>query len=930
MDRLTEQYRQQFYGEAREILERLSDDILRAEAAPDDAERLNAVFRGIHTIKGSAGSFDLDGIATFAHHFEGMLSALRDGRVELTPDTVDLVLAGADHIGKMVDDCAAGKPPVVDDALIDRFRAMGETGSTACADGVAGGQTGDGGDRVVEMERLDPTLPEAIQRQFEDAAAIGLYLYRIQPRFSSELLENGYDPMVFLGNLRAACTAYAAIVNEADVPGLDGLSPLTLYLGPTVYAATALSSDEIRELTFDPGLVGIETIRLTNVSMDAEPLQDFVDGAVEMLESLEKAVIDYETSGSRDALNEIFRVVHSVKGDADLIGLREITVFAHSLESLLERLRSGTIKRTFALVDVILQSVDYLRQSVLRLGQGVKLPEFPPVLETLKRYAAMKDDIDRRGRILGDVPPDLADVFTEQARQYKALIGEYGSRAPADEAAVPILRRAFAGLAVAADGVGLGSLREQAEKGAAAMESGNADALAEAAERITTFIDSVSGEGDRDDAGPERPVGGTADFEKTARGESRTMRIDEGKVDHFTNLVGELLIARNTYAHLMEVLETDGRDAKGAVKALKENLHLFSRLTNDIHHGVMSLRMAPIGRIFGKFNRTIRDIGRRQKKSIHLMTGGGDIEIDKKVADMLSDPLIHLVRNACDHGIEPPEDRRAAGKPEGGTVVISASQEGSNLVISVVDDGRGIDRESLCEAARRAGHASVSPEETDLLDILFLPGFSTSDRISDISGRGVGLDVVKTAIDGLGGTVHLTSGEGKGTEVVLSIPTTLGIDAVLFVDSGDHSYAIPLENIAETLKLDRRRLKRAGHRLLFSHRGGVLPAGRLEDILAGAGLGDASSGTHPPALADKGGDGDAASVVILRTRLGKYGLIVDRMKKNMEVAMKPLPGILAGIDLFGGVTIMGDGSVMLVLNPDKLVRGMASGSGQGG
>lgn len=907
MDKFTEQYRKQFYQEATEIIEKLNDEILRTEADPDNQDLLNSVFRGIHTIKGSAGSFELEDISEFAHHLEWILTALRDGRISLTPELVDVILAGTDHIGKMIQDHAANRTANIDQNLIERFKSFSETAPGSKPESEKAEEISE--DHIILHSEPDSAkIPLEVQKIFQEAAALGLYIFRIQVKYTSELLENGYDPLVFLKNLRQSCTSYH-VAETGTLPGTDEFDPMRLYLYPTIYAATALSAEEICDLTFDPSLISVEPVSIKLDEIYSEPLHEFVDSAVEMLESMEKAVIDYETSGSQDALNEIFRAVHSFKGDADMVGLQEITLFAHALETLLERLRSGAIQRTFALVDAILQSVDFLRQSVLKLGQGIKIPEFPPVFETLKHYADVKEDLDRKQDILKDITPELRQVFTEQTMQYKEILLIHASSLPLDQENRKVVERALKGIAKASEFVRLKTLRIQAGKAIAASELQDWQTFSELMERISAFISSLE-----EDQKPEpvrrispehvRPA------KKDTEPEIRAMRVDERKVDNFTNLVGELLIARNTYEHLMNQLTGIEGSARQTVKALKDNLHLFSSLTNDIHHGVMSLRMIPVRRIFQRFNRIVRDISRKQKKSIQLLTDGEDIEIDKKVADMLSDPLVHLVRNACDHGIELPEARKAADKPEKGTVIIRASQEGTNLCISVIDDGRGIDRQALYEKAQKAGIKTGSPDDPSFQDIVFTPGLSTTTEVSDISGRGVGLDVVRTTVRSLSGSVRLVSNEGKGMEAALSIPITLGIDVVLFVEAGGISYAVPLENIAETLKIPVKKLKRAGKQMLFHHRGQVLPAARLETLLAG----------HSAQLKNfRAQDKKEASIVIVRTAQGKYGLIVDRLNKNTEVAIKPPPSILADIDIISGVTIMGDGKVFLVLNPEKLL-----------
>ncbi len=765
---------------------------------------------------------------------------------------------------------------------------------------------------------LLPDLPPEVRHAFQEGASLGLYVFRVQVKYTSELLENGYDPLVFLRNLKSSCTFYHAVSDAVSVPQLEELNPLKLYLYPTLYVITALSAEDICHLTFDPVLVTVEPVSVPLDTSDSKPLHEFIDSAAELLETLEKAVIEYETSGSRESLNEIFRTVHNFKGDADLIGLQEITVFAHALETLLEHLRAGTIQRTFALVDVILQSVDFLRQSVQKLGQGIKVPEFPPVFETLKYYAEMKADIDRKQHLLKDASPELREVFAEQSEQYKKILLDYGKPAPEAQDKRKIIERALKGLAKASEVVGLKSLQHQAEKALAALETKDSREFSDVVERITSFISGI-----KEEPAVSAPEKIAADqdsfFKKPAEPESRNMRIDERKVDYFTDMVGELLIAKNTYAHLVKQLEKSEGSAKDIVRSFKENLHLFSRLTNDVHHGVMSLRMIPVKKIFQKFTRSVRDISRKQKKAIQLLTDGDEIEIDKKVADMLSDPLVHLVRNACDHGIEKPEQRKAAGKSERGTVIIRASQDGGNLFISVIDDGAGIDRQRVYEKAKLAGISAESPDDPDLSDAVFLPGFSTSTAVSDISGRGVGLDVVKTTVRSLGGTVNMVSNEGKGVEVSLSIPITLGVDTVLFVESRGLPYAIPMESIVETIKIPFEKIKRSGDKMFFHHRDEIIPAETLERILKGSAGSEVRGQGMPPLTSDLSPLTShlTSSVVIVRTARGKYGVIVDRLHKNTEVAVKPLPGVLAGIDIVSGVSIMGDGRVFLVLDPKR-------------
>ncbi|MDM8514823.1 chemotaxis protein CheA [Desulfobacterales bacterium HSG16] len=905
MDKFTEQYRRQFYQEAKDILEKANNEILQVEADPDNQELINSVFRGIHTIKGSAGSFELEDISDFTHYLESVLSALRDRKIPLEPDLVDVILAGTDHINKMIEDYESGGKADIDRDLIKRLESFSKTKKSETQVDTPDTHLMHGGSKAIYI----PLHPE-VEEGFKEAAGLGLYVFRVKVKYSSDLFENGYDPMIFLNNLKQSCTFYYADITDSEVVPIDEFNPLRLYLYPFLYVATALSAEEIMDLTFDPSLIVVEPVYVKLDKLNSEPLNEFIDGAVELLESMEKTVIDYETSGSREALNEIFRAVHNLKGDADMVGLENITLFAHALETLLERLRSGAIQRTFALVDAILQSVDFLRQCVIKLEQGIQIPDFPPVFETLKYYSSVKEELGRKQDILQDISADLREVFNEQALQYKEILEKHSSTMPLDRGEAKIIKRALKGITRASGFVGLASLGSQAEKAIDALMK-NDGGLSEALERIIAFLNSLE-PGKEPEPVSNIVIRQDKTLQKDTSTEARTMRVDERKVDHFTNMIGELLIARNTYEHLLsQVADIEG-PARKTIKALKDNLHLFSSLTSDIHHGVMSLRMIPVRRIFRRFNRVVRDISRKQKKSIQLFMDGEEIEIDKKVADMLSDPLVHMVRNACDHGIELPEQRRMANKPEKGSVIIRASHEGTNLCISVIDDGRGIDRQKLYEKAQSLGIETEALEDSSFHDLVFTPGLSTSSEVSDISGRGVGLDVVKTTVRSLGGSVRLVSNEGQGMEATLSIPITFGIDTVLFVEAGKTLYAFPLENIVEILKLPWEKLKKAGKQRIFHHRGEVLPAKSLEALLANriSGLNDFQE------LERKSTEN--CSIVIVKTIHGKFGLIIDRLGKNMEVAIKPPPMALAKIDIISGVTIMGDGKVFLVINPDNL------------
>ena len=394
--------------------------------------------------------------------------------------------------------------------------------------------------------------------------------------------------------------------------------------------------------------------------------------------------------------------------------------------------------------------------------------------------------------------------------------------------------------------------------------------------------------------------------------EHRTMRVSENKIEDFSNMVGEMLVAHNSYEYLIDgISELDyGAELAGYLKSLKENLHLFSRLVGNMHHGIMSMRMIPIKGVFQKYTRVVRDIARKQQKEIHFILKGEETEVDKKVADALSDPLIHLIRNCCDHGIETPEKRRLAGKNEKGTVVLSATKQGSNLIIEISDDGAGINKEKLVERAMHAGIELDGMGEAEILTLIFEAGLTTMDQATDLSGRGVGMDVVKSTIDLLGGNVEVASRQGTGTDITMTIPMTMGISVVLLIESAGQPYGLPFEHVLETIKIMPSALHQTGNQLIFHYRGQVIPADFLENRLHDNRL----------AMDVKELDSDMEiSLVILKSGSNGFGLIVDRFVRNMEMAIKPLPPALATIEEVSGASILGDGRLVLLLNPGKLV-----------
>lgn len=975
MDIEMEEYRQQFYQEAREILDQVNEDILRAEQEPENEELLNSIFRGVHTIKGSAGGFELDELSQFAHHLEGILNQVRDGRIVLSSELVDLVLKGLDSMTAMILAYEQGEPVEEDSALVQelisfiQLKGAGETTEEKRLGSPPGGDVPSGleqdecsSEQQNGGQSWQALVPAEHREMIQDNLGKGASLYQIKVRYSSDELANGFDPLIFLKNIHEDSLYYQAGTSLSEFPDFESFDPFTLYLQPCLVVLSFLSSAEVADLAFDPALIEVEVLakgksrEVKQEEIAEDMLPDFLADARQHLEIMETRILDYEQGGDQEALQDIFRAVHTLKGDAGYLNLKTLSSFCHVLESVLEQLRQNRLKRDAQVIDLILRSGDYVKSVLTDLEAGKRSFSLPGFLSQLEELALQGSN--RQESEEGPVFDQRMEVFVEQAQEYQGLLQEYldNPPSPGDK----LVLRCLSGLARSARYVGLSALHALAQQALDLVTQGKLQEVPGKLREVDDFLAALSqgpkrlgeilqdeGKLDQEDLeealNKQKPLGeilvaqgkvAAQDVDKalqkqklmdvaarkkasTGRGEEpRVIRVDERKIDHFSNLIGELIVAKNSYDYLLQKMTRSTGDGGGEfLKLLKENLYLFARIVNGLQEGVLSIRMVPVKGVFQKFNRVVRDISRKQDKDIQLVMDGEETEVDKKVADMLSDPLIHLVRNACDHGLETRVERERQGKPSQGVVILRAYQEGRDIIIKVIDDGRGIDPKKIHAKALERGITPPDPSDPRILDLIFEPAFSTAEQVTDVSGRGVGMDVVKTAVESLGGKVQVQSDLGEGTEVTLAIPMSIGICTVLMLEEKGQQYGLPIENVAETFKVSPVALRRLNGSYGLSVRGEILPVETLEQVLDGN-TDSLLAGWYRKKhdLSDL-----ELPVVVMQTRKGRFGLIVERLNKNMELAVKPAPEQLAHLRFLGGVSVLGDGRVALILNPENLL-----------
>lgn len=583
-----------------------------------------------------------------------------------------------------------------------------------------------------------------------------------------------------------------------------------------------------------------------------ELLQEFLTETGENLDTVDRELVRFEQDpNDRDILRNIFRLVHTVKGTCGFIGLPRLEALTHAAESVIGQFRDGATVKPIA-VTAILETIDRIKDILAELAEKGQEPEGNDETLIGELFALAEH---AKGELKQQAP---AETPLDPVAAYLA---RHGQTAPAPASAEDIVFRSAPGPQRGRDG---------------RIEGSEATAPAE---------DSPSA------ARSGGPV---------------TLRVNVDTIEHLMTMVSELVLTRN------QLLEVARRQEDAGLKAPLQRLSL---ITAELQDGVMKTRMQPIGNAWSKLPRIVRDLSAELGKRIELLTDGAETELDRQILDLIKDPLIHMVRNCADHAIELPADRREAGKPEHGTIRLAAYHEGGSVTISIADDGRGLDIERIRGKAIAKGLATEAEldklSDAQISRFIFHPGFSTADNVTAVSGRGVGMDVVKANVDSIGGTVDVASRPGLGTTITIKIPLTLAIISALIVVAGEDRYAIPQIAVRELVRAkagDDNRIEEINGAPVLRLRGRLLPIVSLPGLMA-----------SPGREAARRADGEGFIVV---TQIGErqFGILVDSVFHTEEIVVKPMSSKLRHIHLFSGNTILGDGTVVLIVDPNGVAR----------
>jgi two-component system chemotaxis sensor kinase CheA len=667
-----------------------------------------------------------------------------------------------------------------------------------------------------------------------------------------------------------------------------------------------------------------------SLDADDEILQDFLVEAGEILERLNEELVELEQRPDDvGLLNAVFRGFHTIKGGASFLSLDGLVEVCHRAEDVFNVLRNGERAVDSELMDTVLRVLDVVNSMFSQVQGGeMPTPAAPELLSTLETLAVPGVTASAAPVAAAPQQPEEQHPSDAADAEFEAML-EQANPAASDNQTVSgsddITEAEFEALLDQLHGTGKAPGADNpgaVEAEAAVVQEGEAVAPAAAHrvddaitdEEFEALLDQLHGTGKAPTPAAQQvpaqsprrtavePASAAAAAPASAASKAETtVRVDTKRLDEIMNMVGELVLARNRLATLKESLANEE-----VAKAIA-NLDV---VTSDLQNAVMKTRMQPIKKVFGRFPRLVRDLARSLKKEVNLELQGEETDLDKNLVEALADPLVHLVRNAVDHGIECPEEREAMGKPRVGTVILAAEQEGDHILLSIEDDGKGMDpailRAKAVEKGLMDAESVARLDDREAYNLIFAAGFSTKEEISDVSGRGVGMDVVKTRIGQLNGTVEIDSTLGRGSRLLIRVPLTLAIMPTLMVKLGEQPFALPLGSVSEIFDLDESRTNTVDGQLVIMVRNKVLPLFYLRNWLV-RGDGEPAAGT-------------VRHVVVVYVGNQKVGFVVEQLVGQEEVVIKPLGAFLQGLAGFAGATITGDGRIALILDVPSLMK----------
>ncbi|MCC6025782.1 MAG: chemotaxis protein CheA [Caldimicrobium sp.] len=871
---------EQFILESREGLQRISEILITLEEKGEDKGLLNELFRLVHTMKGNSGLFDLPSMTKLLHASEDLMNLVREGKVSYNSEIADILFSAMDIVSTMLDELeTSGSTSSETNSSAEEkakeIRSFIEAKITESKDIF---HTKELQEEVKtedkELAFNSGLIPEEARMKAVKKMLEGGKVYFILYTPEAECFYKGEDPFYLVRKVPSLIWGRCYLREEVPDPSL-----MDIYRCITNFELLSFASHEELSEHFKYVLDQVKFVELKPTDLiipegdkNGGPVyEDFVSEARKYLEE-----------------NNLETFKNAVRG---LLELTSPKLYYASILRWIDLL-VDYLPKTKDIIEALLQSLE---------------TETPPVFE-VKKEISISPEIS----IKMSLPKEFLDILKTQRIVVEKLKNIEDALLKTN-----ILKSIFLTIENGLTSLKRTDLLKEIKEIAEKTTPHNLKPLEDWLNKLREAKPEPPKQPEelkqpeyleRPEL-PEQPEQIKPEPSATPI-TSRVLKVDESKIDRLMNLIGEFVVAKNSLAYLAQKA-----DAVYGVpelsKELKAQYSVLNRISEEMQDAIMQVRMVPVSTVFQRFPRLVRDLSKKLGKKVKLIIEGEETEADKNVIEALADPLIHIIRNSLDHGIEPPEERVAKGKPEIGTIILRAKQEADQVVIEVIDDGRGIDPEKVKLKAYEKGLISEEQfekmKDTEALNLIFLPGFSTKDVASDLSGRGVGMDVVKTTVERFGGSVSVKSTLDQGTVITLSLPLSMAVSHVMIIESAGEKFGIPMENVVETVRVSKKEIQTIKGKMTTVLRNKVVPLFCLNDLLD----------IDQPHLTNE--DGEYA-VLVLSVKGELVGVIVDRFHETADIILKPFTGFLAGLRLFSGTAIMGDGSVLLIINPKELIN----------
>lgn len=900
-----------FIIEAKEHLETIEPNLLLLEKQPGDLSLLDAIFRPMHSLKGASGFLGLPQINSLAHKAENILDELRKGNLRVSSEIMDIILAATDALRIMIDNLeTTGSEGTVDtQPIMDRINAALQ-GPTPQARSVPPAQEQAPQPPTPQSSAPEPSRPETAPPASKTPDSYALSA--VSGEHLADFLEEAQE---IVNNLNQALLELERnphnqdeLINDIfrymhNLKGNSGLIGYNELNALSHEAESLLGLVRKGDIPLERGLVDLLLTSVDQVDglinrIDAQSMTVGASNVDPIIARLREARLGMNGGGAESAPSSPAPAEQPMRADPTAQAAAPATaaadpedaeIFAGTARQQLDNMRLAleTLEKDSTQKDY----VDGLYRSLVSLQNAANYMGFNDLKVYAERTAKLVDQA--RGADMG------FELFVDLLSQERAIIEDMvaGVLAGLAPKAVEVEQPAQPAAPEPEEDRGVAS---SAAKAAAAPAAAPAEPEPIRPEPIRP--EPPSPQEPRQEQ-PKTEQAGAPPKSKV----SSTIRVDHEKLDHLMNLIGELIINRNRFAMLSKSLEENPEQVEQVAQQLTESTYAMARISDDLQDTIMQVRMVAVSAVFSRFPRLVRDLSRKSGKEVELVTEGEETELDKSIVEVIGDPLVHLIRNSMDHGLESREERLSVGKSAKGTVWLRAYHKGNSVAIEVEDDGRGIDPAKMRKVAVKKGLMSEEEaarlDDREAIELIFAPGFSSADKITDISGRGVGMDVVRTNIKNLKGSVNVTSELGKGSKMTLQLPLTLAIIDALMVTVSGAIYAIPLDAVSETTKIEADLLTDVGGRKAVTLRDEVLGIVDLTEMLG---------------LPRNTEEREILPVVVITDNDRRLGLVVDRLLERQEVVIKPLGAYLGDIEGISGATIMGDGSVVLILDPHEI------------